>query len=184
MLLCAGWGATRAVEPVHVAGELGTPAAVLIGDCGALQPGVEPGDVVLGLAATIGEGVSQYYGGHGTSTPDPALVEAADKALQGRGLTTHVGRLVTTSALLAQPRQLVQSWYGAGHVAVDLASSAVFSAATFYGMHAAALLVVHERTTPDEPSLVEFSDDGADEQRTATAAILEVALELGRLEHE
>ncbi|MDX6228469.1 MAG: hypothetical protein QOI76_1859 [Frankiales bacterium] len=179
VLYCCGWGAARVVEPIHVAGELGTPAVVALGTCGGLQPGVRTGDVVLGLAATIGEGTSQYYGGHGTSTADPSLVEAADRALRERGLSTHGGRLVTTSALLAQPRQLIQSWYGAGHVAVDMGSSAIFSAATFYGMRAASLLVVWEEVMIGRGFLGEFSTAERAAQERATEAIMEVALAIG-----
>jgi len=179
VLYSCGWGAPRVVEPIHVAGELGTPAVVALGTCGGLQKGVRTGDIVLGLAATIGEGTSQYYGGHGTSTADPSLVEDADQALQARGCRTHGGRLVTTSALLAQPRQLVQSWFGAGHVAVDMGSSAIFSAATYYGMRAASLLVVWEEIMIGQSFLSEFTTDELAAQQKATEAIMEVALEIG-----
>ena len=184
VLYCCGWGAPRMVEPIHVAGELGTPAVIALGTCGGLQPGVRTGDVVLGLAATIGEGTSQYYGGHGTSTADPALVGAAESALTARGFRTHGGRLVTTSALLAQPRQLVQSWFGAGHVAVDMGSSAIFSAATYYGMRAASLLVVWEEIMIGRGFLGEFSTSERAAQDEATEAIMAVALEIGFTDFE
>jgi uridine phosphorylase len=184
VLYSCGWGAARMVEPIHVAGELGTPAVVALGTCGGLQKGVRSGDVVLGLAATIGEGTSQYYGGHGTSTADPSLVEAADAALKARGFQTHGGRLVTTSALLAQPRQLVQSWFGAGHVAVDMGSSAIFSAATYYGMRAASLLVVREEVMIGQTFLGTFTPEETEAQEKATAAIMDVALEVGFTEGE
>jgi uridine phosphorylase len=179
VLYSCGWGAPRVVEPIHVAGELGTPAVVALGTCGGLQKGVRTGDVVVGLSATIGEGTSQYYGGHGTSTADPSLVEAADTALQTRGFQTHGGRLVTTSASLAQPRQLVRSWFGAGHVAVDMGSSAVFSAATYYGMRAASLLVVWEEVMIGQSLFTDFTTDEAAAQQKALEAIMEVALEIG-----
>jgi uridine phosphorylase len=184
VLYCCGWGAPRIVEPIHVAGELGTPTVVALGGCGGLQPGVRTGDVVVALSATIGEGTSQYYGGHGTSTGDPSLVDAAEAALRKRDLRTHGGRLVTTSALLAQPRQLVQSWYGAGHVAVDMGSSAIFSAATFYGMRAASLLVVWEEVMIGRGFLGETSDAERAAQETATDALMDVALEIGFSEGE
>jgi purine-nucleoside phosphorylase len=184
VLYCCGWGSPRIVEPIHVAGELGTPTVVALGTCGGLQPGVRTGDVVVGLSATIGEGTSQYYGGHGTSTADPSLVEAADQALVKRGLRTHGGRLVTTSALLAQPRQLVQSWYGAGHVAVDLGSSAIFSAATYYGMRAASMLVVSEEVMIGRGFLGELSNTERTAQQSAIDALMDVALEIGFSEGE
>lgn len=177
-------GITRIVEPIHVAGELGTPTVVGLGVCGGLQPGVRSGDVVVGLSATIGEGTSQYYGGHGTSTADPSLAEAADEALGKRSVRTHGGRLVTTSALLAQPRPLVRSWYGAGHVAVDLASSAVFSAATYYGMRAATMLVVTEEVMIGRGFLGESTEAEREAIRTTTDLLMDVALEIGFTEGE
>lgn len=184
VLYCCGWGSPRIVEPIHVAGELGTPTVVGLGVCGGLQPGVRSGDVVVGLSATIGEGTSQYYGGHGTSTADPSLAAAADQALTKRGVRTHGGRLVTTSALLAQPRPLVQSWYGAGHVAVDLASSAIFSAATYYGMRAATMLVVTQEVMIGRGFLGESTEAEREGVRASTDLLMDVALEIGFTEGE
>ncbi|MGH9129336.1 MAG: hypothetical protein ACRDY2_10315, partial [Acidimicrobiales bacterium] len=45
---CFVYGAARAVEPVHIFGEIGsTPAVVLIGSCGGIASQVHTGDVVV-----------------------------------------------------------------------------------------------------------------------------------------
>lgn len=176
-------GAPQAVEPVQVGGELGASAAVLVGTCGSLQPGIRTGDVVVGLSATIGEGASQYYGGHGTATGDAELAAAAGLALGARGLVVHPGRIVTMSALLTQDSALVGSWSKAGHLAIDLETSAVLSAATFYGMRATALLLVSDEPLGDHGWLDSLTGDdqkaASGARHAASRALLEVALEVG-----
>jgi uridine phosphorylase len=176
---CAAYGAPRAVEIVHVFGSLGSESVVQIGSCGALQPGMRSGDVMLPEVATIGEGASQYYGGVGSSTATPALVAAAERACVARGLRVHRGDHVTTSALFAQPPALVEAWRAAGHCAVDMETSAVFSAAAHFGMERASLLFVWDELLNDRTWLDPFSDEERERQRIANEAIYDVALSLG-----
>ncbi len=175
---CA-YGAPRAVEPLHVFGELGTPVVVQIGSCGALQPGMATGDIVLPERAAIGEGASQYYGGSGWSEPAPDLVDAAAEAFARRGLRVHRGSHVTTSALLAQPPELLDEWHRAGHLAVDMETSAVFTAARWLGMRAVSLLFVWDDLLRGRSWLDPFPPEEAAAQDRANATLMEVALELG-----
>lgn len=172
---CPAYGAARAVEPVHVLGLCGTPVAVQIGSCGGLQPSVRTGDVVISTRATIGEGASQYYGGSGMSFPDADLVTSA--AGRFAGVAVHVGPTVTTSALLAQPDELVARWAKEGHLGVDMETSAVFSAAAAFGVRAASLLFVWDEL-PGRSWTAEFSAAESAAQARASAAVYEVALGL------
>ncbi len=172
------YGAPRAVEPVHVFGELGTPLVVQIGSCGALQPGIGTGDIVLPETATIGEGASQYYGGVGASAATSSLVDAAEVAFVRRGFRVHRGSLVTTSALLAQPPELVRAWHDAGHLGVDMETSAVFSAAAWFGMQAMSLLFVWDELLAGRSWLDPFPPEERAAQERANAALMDVALEL------
>ena len=178
VLYSCAYGAPRAVEPVHVCAALGTPLVVQIGSCGALQPGLATGDIVLPEPATIGEGASQYYGGVGASAATPALVDAAEEAFVRRGFRVHRGPHVTTSSLLAQPPELVRAWHGAGHLAVDMETSAVFSAAACFGMQAVSLLYVWDELLTGRSWLDPFPAEEASAQERANAALMEVALEL------
>ncbi len=178
VLYSCAYGAPRAVEPVHIFGELGTPLVVQIGSCGALQPGMTTGDIVLPETATIGEGASQYYGGVGSSAATPGLVDAAEAAFVRRGFRVHRGAHVTTSALLAQPPQLVRAWSDTGHLAVDMETSAVFSVAAFFGMQAVSLLFVWDELLRGRSWLDAFESHEAAAQQRANAALMDVALEL------
>ena len=171
---CTAYGAARAVEPVHVLGLCGTPVAVQIGSCGGLQPQVRTGEVVVSSAATIGEGASRYYGGVGVSHPDPALVDRLASSLD---LPVHVGPTVSTDALLAQPPELVATWAGAGHLGVDMETSAVFSAAAAHGVRAASALFVWDEL-PGRSWTEAFAPAEVAAQERAAAALFPAALAL------
>ena len=176
---CPAYGAARAVEPVHVLGLCGTPAAVQVGSCGGLQPGVRTGDVVVSTAATIGEGASRYYGANGVSRPDPGLAGAAADAVRTRGVRVHRGPTVSTDALLAQPPELVAQWSRGGHLGVDMETSAVFSAAAAHGVRAASLLFVWDEL-PGRSWTDAFSPAEAAAQERAAQVVFEAALSLAR----
>jgi len=172
------YGAPRAVEPVHVFGELGTPTVVQIGSCGSLQPQVATGDIVLAESAAIGEGASQYYGGQGSSTATPELVDKAEAELVARGFRVHRGAQVTTSALFVQPPERVAVWQEAGYLAVDMETSAVFSAARFFGMHAVSLLFVWDELLAGRSFLHPYTEAEQAAQARANDALMDVALSL------
>lgn len=172
------YGAPRAVEPVHICGELGTPIAVQIGSCGSLQPGVRTGDIVLPEVAAVGEGASQYYGGSARSRADPGLLQHAAAAFEARGFRVHRGSHVTTSALLAQPPELVGGWHREGHLAVDMETSAVFTVAERFGMAAVSLLFVWDELLAGRSFLHRFGPEEEAAQARANAALMDVALEL------
>lgn len=174
---CPAYGAPRAVEPVHVLGTIGTPNVIQIGSCGGLSPDLKTGDIVLSERALIGEGASQYYGGKGYAEANLGRVTRASSLFAARDTYTHRGPTVTTSALLAQPPELIRKWAGAGHLAVDMETSAVFSAARAFGMRAASLLFVWDEL-PGRSWTDTFSKAEQKAQAAAGAAVYEVALEM------
>jgi purine-nucleoside phosphorylase len=89
---------------------------------------------------------------------------------------THRGLTITASAPLAQPPGLLRKWAAAGHLAVDSETSAVFSAATAFGMRAASVMYVRDELPGRSWT------DGTGEQdlphAQASEAVFEVALAL------
>ena len=161
------YGAPRAVEPVHIFGSLGTPLAIMIGSCGAIQRNVR-----------IGEGASQYYAQGDWSRPTSRWVGRADAALKTRSLTTHQGRFITTSALFAQPKERTQQWEREGYLGVDMETSAVFTVASAMGMEAVSMVFAWDELHLQRTFLDAFSPEENIKQERANLAIYEVALEL------
>ena len=171
------YGASRAVEPVHALGTCGTPVVVQVGPCSALQPHVRRGDVVVPERATIGEGVSQYYGGEHVAHANLGRVTRAVSLLAGRGLHTHRGAVASAGARLRQPPELLEQWAAEGHLAVDLTSSAVFSAAAAFSMRAAAVLWCEDERT-ERPWSASLREDAPPPQEDVSRIVFEVALSL------
>ncbi len=203
---CFVYGAARAVEPVHIFGEIGsTPTVVLIGSCGGIAPLVRTGDVVLPEQAVIEESASQHYpppgwtasgdaglsdaglsdaglsdaGLSGHATGDAGLLDRAGAALGRQGITVHRGTTVTTSALLTQHRAQVSAWASAGRLAVDMETSAVYSAAAHFGMNAAALLYCWDELSRGRSWLDIFAPAEVAAQLAADQATYTTALEIG-----
>src|SRR5262249_33532989 len=129
------YGAARTVEPVHVLGQLGTRTVVQLGSCGALGSGLHPGDLIVPSRVQIGEGASAQYGASAAATPTAPLARRLAEVAAAAGFTVHEGPTVSTEVLLRQPPELVGTWTAAGLLAVDMETSATFSAATWCGMH-------------------------------------------------
>ena len=178
IMFCCAYGAPRAVEPIHAFAHMGTRRVVQIGSCGGLQAGVATGDILLSERAKIGEGASQYYGKTEVSEPTRRLVDKAQIEFETRGFKVHRGPHLTTSALFVQPPEQVASWKDAGYLGVDMETSAVFSAAAFFGMEAASLLFVWDELLNDRTWLDTFSPKETKRQEDANRAIFEVALAL------
>lgn len=173
--MCA-YGAVRAVEPVHIFGELGCPAVVQIGSCGALVPALRTGDVVVPASATVGEATSRHYGPARVARPDPDLAGAIRRQLTNEGCTVHATAHVTTSALLAEPPGLVAAWRAGGHASVDLEASAVLTAAARFGMAGAAAMYVWDEVDRGRSWLDPFPPAEAAAQARAQAALAPAAL--------
>ena len=80
--------------------------------------------------------------------------------------------------MLAQPFDLVASWSKAGHLAVDMETSAVFSAAHWVGMKAVSMLFVWDELLAGRSFLHPYTDPERAAQVRANDALMEVALEI------
>jgi len=171
------YGAARTVEPVHILGQLGTPAVAQIGSCGGLQRGIQPGDLVLADRVRVAEGASGHYGGGDWARATPGLVDRAQQLASGRGLAVHRGETVTTEVLLRQPPELVHAWSSAGYLGVDMESSATLSAATWAGMSGLTLLHAWDDLLAGRSWTDPLPESDAARRSATEAALFELALE-------
>ncbi len=164
------YGAARAVELAHLFGVLGTPRMVMIGTCGALDPALATGDVVVPSKAVAREGVAHLYKGVDENTgivlSDPNLTAIGRDALESRGIRTADSLHLTWSSIFAQSGAMVEKWRGKGYGSVDMEAATLFAVAKHFGFAAAALLSVWDQLTADRS----FLD-------AANTALFEAALE-------
>ena len=178
VLFCCAYGAPRAVEPIHICGILGTPRVVQIGSCGSLQSNIRTGDIIIPNPAQIGEGASQYYKGHTKSYPSISLASEALKILNSCELDVHQGLHLTTSALFQQNFDTITKWSETGYLSVDMETSAVFSAAKYFGMEAISLVFVWDELLNERTWLDTFLPEEKEKQKTANKLTFKTALAL------
>jgi uridine phosphorylase len=132
------------VEELH---ELGVHTLLRVGTCGALQPGVKMGDLVIALGAVRSEGTSDGY----VPREYPAvaaldMVNALVAAAEGAKAPYHVGVMRSVDALYSDlvPDQMprpdlraeLEMWTRAGVIGNDMEASTLYVVSRIRGMRA------------------------------------------------
>jgi len=172
------YGAPRAVELAHLFGVLGTPRMVMIGTCGALDPALAPGDVVVPSVAVPREGVAHLYGSSDTVEADHELAELGRSALEARGISTSDVLHLTWSSIFAQSGAMVEEWRRTGYGSVDMEAATLYAVAQYFGFRATSLLAVWDQLDADRSFLDPLSTHEQAALDAANAAVFEVALEI------
>ena len=181
------YGAPRAVELAHLFGVLGTPRMVMIGTCGALDPRLSTGDVVVPSRAVAREGVTHLYKtvaeDNGIVPSDPDLTARGRTALENREVRTADSQHLTWSSIFAQSGAMVEEWREKGYGSVDMEAATLFAVAKHFGFSATALLAVWDQLTADRSFLDPLTPKEQARLKAANTAAFEVALEIATTSH-
>ncbi|MFD1585707.1 nucleoside phosphorylase [Halorientalis brevis] len=154
--------AAIAVEELHA---VGVETVIRVGTTGALQAGIEIGDMVVATGAAKDEGTSKRYESETLpAVPDYDVLSALVDAAEANGEDVHVGPIATDDAFYAETEAYVDDWEAAGMLAVEMEAAAVFSLARRKGMRAGAICTV-------DGNLVEGTQKGeTDDEELPTKA--------------
>lgn len=162
--------------------ELGARRLLRVGTCGALDPALELGQVLVVTAAIADDGTSAALRGHAPLTPLPppgsltrALLEVAGTEPAARRAAPPVvdGAVVSTDLFYgAEPR--MAAWAAAGARAVEMEAAALFAVAAGHGAGAGCALLVSNR-------LGGAAVDAESDAYITEEALHAAELELGRL---
>ena len=121
---------------------------IVLGWCGALGPGLSPGDLVVPDRALVDEGTSRHYAkldaDPAAVSPDAALSAALVRHLEKAGHSPRIAPVWTTDAIYRETREKVRWFRAKGATAVEMECSALFAAAAYRNTPVAALLVVSD----------------------------------------
>lgn len=176
----AGIGCPLTALVVEELADAGVRTIVRIGTCGALQPTLGPGDMVVATGAVAGDGTSQAYSAAGEpAVADLAVVRALVGACSELGLATVSGVVRSHDAFyLESPwahgdfRARVRPWIDLGVLALENESSALFAVAAARGVRAGSILASGFPIT-DHPE--DFSHGEANKADMVRAALLAAA---------
>ncbi|MFB6096839.1 MAG: nucleoside phosphorylase [Haloferacaceae archaeon] len=156
LTICStGIGCPSAAIAVEELAACGVETFVRVGTTGALQSGIEIGDMVVATGAAKEEGTTKRYERvEYPATPDFAVLSALVDAAEERDQPVHVGPIVSDDAFYAEDEAYVDDWEAAGLLCVEMEAAAVFTLARRKGLRAGAICTV-------DGNLVEGTQKGA-----------------------
>ncbi|MFC6863672.1 nucleoside phosphorylase [Halomicroarcula sp. GCM10025817] len=177
LTICStGIGSPSAAIAVEELAAVGVETLIRVGTTGALQEGIEIGDMVVATGAAKDEGTTKRYESETVpAVPDYAVLSALVDAAEANGEDVHVGPVATDDAFYAETDEYVADWEAAGLLAVEMEAAALFSLARRKGLRAGAICTV-------DGNLVEGTQKGeteADELPEKAKDNVERAIELG-----
>jgi len=142
-----GIGCPSATIALEELAAVGVESVIRVGTIGALQAGIEVGDMIVATGAAKNEGTTKRYEPvEYPAVPDygtlSALVDAADAVEGDDGGDVHVGPVATDDAFYAETDAVVDDWEAAGLLAVEMEAAALFSVARRKGLAAGAICTV------------------------------------------
>jgi len=177
-----GIGSPSAAIAVEELARVGADTLLRVGSCGAIQPEIDVGDLVITSGAVRAEGTSdEYVREDFPAVADHAVVAALAAAAEELGYDYHVGITASTDSFYAgQSREGFEGFRArgsegdlaelraAGVLNFEMEASAILTLANLYGLRGGAVCTVFaDRTTG------EFRVEG--EERAATTATRAVA---------
>jgi uridine phosphorylase len=157
-----GMGGPSAAIVLQELAELGVGRAIRVGTCGAIEPELEHGDLVVAGEALAEDGASRALGAGDTADPDPELTAALAAQLRP-GATPS--RIVTTDLFYdsgrdegGPPRARSDAWRRRGAVAVEMEAATIFTLGRRLGVATACVLAVSDTFRDGERRRIEDED--------------------------
>jgi uridine phosphorylase len=143
-----GMGGPSAAIVLQELAELGVRRAVRVGTCGAVDPELEHGGLVVASDALAEDGASHALGAGETAEPDPDLTARLAAGLPPGGAPS---RIVTTDLFYdgdpdhgGPPKARADAWARRGAVAVEMEAATIFTLGLRLGVATGCVLVVSD----------------------------------------
>ncbi|MFB6084917.1 MAG: nucleoside phosphorylase [Halorientalis sp.] len=179
LTICStGIGCPSAAIAVEELDAVGVETVIRVGTTGALQSGIEIGDMVVATGATKDEGTTgRYEADTVPAVPDYAVLSALVDGAEANGEDVHVGPVATDDAFYAETDDYVDRWEAAGLLAVEMEAAAIFSLARRKGMAAGAICTVDGNLVEGTQKGETDADELPEKARDNVARAIEIALD-------
>lgn len=117
-----------------------------IGTCGALQPDMKLGDVLLITAASTDSAFNKQRFGHDSYAPaaDFGLLRQAYDAAQALSLPVRVGTVFSTDTFYYEDPDYWKIWADYGVLCIEMETAALYTLAAKHGVRALSILTVSD----------------------------------------
>lgn len=150
----------------------GARVLVRVGSCGAIQPHVHLRDVVLATTASSDSNLNRLVLDGLSFAPcaDFGLLHHAWHVAVERGVSVHVGGILSTDLFYHHDHEFWKPWATFGVLAVEMETAGLYTLAAAHGVRALALLTVSDH-------LISGERLSAWDRQNSLDAMVEVALE-------
>ncbi|AGN00455.1 uridine phosphorylase [Salinarchaeum sp. Harcht-Bsk1] len=184
LTICStGIGSPSAAIAAEELAAVGVETLLRVGTTGALQSGIEIGDMVVATGAAKDEGTTKRYEDATVpAVPTYEVLSTLVDVAEAEDEAVHVGPIATDDAFYAETEAYVEAWEAAGLLAVEMEAAALFTLARRHGMQAGAICTVDgnlvEDTQKGETDDEELPPKARDNVERAIHLALEAATEL------
>ena len=139
-----GMGGPSAAIVLEELATLGLRRAIRVGTCGALEPELALGDLVVVSEAIAADGTSRALGAGERAAADERIT-----ARLARDRRARSGPVVSTDLFYERDPARNAEWREAGALAVEMEAAALFTLGRRLGLELGAVLVVSDRFGPE-----------------------------------
>ena len=181
MVISTGMGGASVGIAVEELQRIGVKAMIRIGSCGALQKGMQLGDLLLVNGAVRDEGASKtYIDAIYPAIPDTELLMALIQKAKEKGIRYHIGKVRSHDSFYTDQEDEIDAfWSSKGILGADMESAALFVIGALRGVKTASILntvVTYEGDLEDG-----INDYVSGESKTAIGEKNEILLALDTL---
>jgi uridine phosphorylase len=144
LTICStGIGSPSTAIAVEELEAVGVETLIRVGTTGALQEGIEIGDMVVANGAAKDEGTTERYESDTVpAVPDYDVLSSLVDAAEANDEDVHVGPIATDDAFYAETDEYINDWEAAGLLAVEMEAAALFSLCRRKGLRSGAICTV------------------------------------------
>ena len=142
LALSSGIGGPSTAIAIEELKECGIDTIIRVGSCGALQPGIKLGELIISAAAVRDDGTSRcYISSEYPAVPSFHLLQSILKASDEKAFPYHLGIIRSHDSYYADSHpQQIQFWNKAGVLGEDLESATLFTVGRLRGIRTASIL--------------------------------------------
>lgn len=146
---------------------------IRVGTCGALQPHLKVGDIVLAMTASTDSHINRlrFQGMDFAPAACFDLLLKAYNAARGRGITVHVGGVLTSDTFYHDDPEWWKRWAANGVLACEMETNGLYTLAAKFKVDALSVLTVSD-------SLVTGASSTAEQRERDFPQMAEIALEI------
>ncbi len=132
--------------------DYGVTTLIRVGTCGAVQPELALGDIVLAMSASTDSAVNKLRFGGSDYAPTASfdLLLKAYEVARDRGIDARVGPIFSSDSFYGDDPDWWKVWAGYGILAVEMESAGLYTLAAKFGARALSVLTVSDNIVTGE----------------------------------